>query len=128
MAGRQPLVVHGNPAPGKVLGGDCVGAQMMLLAAPAGTCQYDLCMHGSEASTLISFCSYLKAESYFLQGGGLAGNQLLRTVQISLHQCVSQSWLYQKAYPDRIPSTELRAQTAALGIPVAAPPINPVIS
>lgn len=40
------------------------------------------CM-AQETSTLISLCSYLKAESYFLQGGGLAGNQLLRTVQIS---------------------------------------------
>lgn len=34
-ARRQPLVVHGNPASRKVLGSECVGAQMMLLAVPA---------------------------------------------------------------------------------------------
>lgn len=65
MAGRQPLVVHGNPTSGKMLGGECVGAQTTLLAVPARICQYDRCIYGSGKSTHISLCSYLKAESYF---------------------------------------------------------------
>lgn len=50
-AGRQPLVVHGNPASGKMLGGECVGAQMMLSAVPAWMCQYDLWIYSSEEKT-----------------------------------------------------------------------------
>lgn len=47
VAGSQPLVVHGNPASGKVLGGERVGAQMMLLAVLAWICQYDQCIYGT---------------------------------------------------------------------------------
>lgn len=108
-----------NSAMGKVLGSECVGAQMRLLAVLAWMCQYDQCVWGTRKIP-ISLCSYLKAESCFFQGGDLAGKQFTAEncwkQYKSLHHLVSQSQLCQKANLDW---THESPNLLAAGIPVA---------
>lgn len=76
VAGRQLRVVHGNTASGKVLGGECVGAKMMLLAVLAGMCQYALCIYGSGKTPLLASAAISRQSPVPLREGTWLANRV----------------------------------------------------
>lgn len=85
---RQPLVVHSNPASGRVLCAKGVEAKMVL-AAPAGVCQDELPAWSLAWEHIaIALRSSLKEVCLFVSGKGFASRQSLQrnaeTVLISL--------------------------------------------